>query len=87
MTAKGVDQVAAVDAEHVGGLCLRETSGAAAVLEHGSERRRDKAAQSGRRRGTLNDCRGSVVIVMDNFCRLKDAYARGNCVLSVRSSP
>ncbi len=36
---------------------------------------------------TLNDCRGSVVIVMDSLCRLKDAYARGNCVLSVRSSP
>ena len=35
---------------------------------------------------TLDDCRGSVVIVMDNFCRLKDAYARGNCALPVRSS-
>ena len=28
---------------------------------------------------TLDDCNGSVVIVMDKFCRLKDAYARGNC--------
>ncbi len=35
---------------------------------------------------TLDDCRGSVVIVMDNYCRLKDAYTRGNCALPVRPS-